>query len=169
MAGLGYVCAVVLAAVFVRAGAAKVARPSVTTAGFAALGVPAAGAVARAVPLVELALAVTLLAVPLAGGIAALVLLGGFSAFLGKAVRAGVDVGCNCFGQARAEPVSDLDLVRNGLLGLLAAGAVATPRPVAPGVAAVAVGLAAAGLGAGALGAARRRPRPDARGRGVGE
>ncbi|MGI9033935.1 MAG: hypothetical protein DLM65_03825 [Candidatus Aeolococcus gillhamiae] len=148
MAGFGYVCAVLLALVFVRAGTAKVARPAATAAGFAALGVPAAPAIARAVPLVELALAVALLAVPRAGGIAALVLLAGFSAFLARTVRAGVTVGCNCFGQAGAEPVSGRDLVRNAMLGLLAAAALGATRPTRPSAGAVATAVAAVAVDA---------------------
>jgi hypothetical protein len=132
MSGFGYACAVVLAAVFVRAGVAKAARGETTRAGFAALGVPAADVTARTVPFAELALAVVLLAAPRVGGVAALLLLGVFTAFLAGAVRRGVTAGCNCFGAARVEPISPLDLVRNGLLALLAVAALAAVGPTAP-------------------------------------
>jgi hypothetical protein len=146
MAGFGYVCAVVLAAVFVRAGVAKAVRPQGTVAGFVALGVPGAPVVARAVPAVEIALAVALLSFPRIGGVGAVVTLGAFSVFLARAVRAGVTAGCNCFGQARTEPVSGHDLVRNAMLAALAAAALSASRPVVPSlvatVAAVAIVLA---------------------------
>ena len=157
MVGFGYACAVVLAAVFVRAGVAKAVRPQETAAGFAALGLPGAVAMARAVPLAELALAALLLAAPRAGGAAALVLLGGFSAFLGRALTRGVAAPCNCFGTARAEPVSGLDLVRNLLLAGLAAAALLDAHPVTPSVPAAAIALALAGAGALAMRSARTR------------
>lgn len=137
MGGFGYVCAVVLAAVFVRAGVAKAIRSEGTVAGFVALGVPSAPVVARAVPAVEIALAVALLSFPRIGGVAALVSLGAFSVFLARAVRAGVTVGCNCFGQARAEPVSGRDLARNAMLATLALAALSASRPVVPSLVAV--------------------------------
>jgi len=158
MSGFGYACAVVLAAVFVRAGVAKAMRSPETVAGFAALGVPAPDATARVVPVVELLLAVLLLAVPQAGAIAALALLAAFSAILGQALRRGVTVGCNCFGAARVDPVSRVGLLRNGLLAVLAAAALLAPRPTVPGptAAAITVVLAAAGV---VLLRAARRPR----------
>jgi uncharacterized membrane protein YphA (DoxX/SURF4 family) len=157
MSGFGYACAVVLAAAFVRAGVAKVVRNDATRAGFAALGVPGPAVAARAVPVVELALAVTLLAAPRAGGGAALLLLGVFTVFLAGAVRRGVTVGCNCFGTARVDPVSGVDLLRNGLLALLAAAALTAARPTAPGPVAAAVAVAVVAAGAWGLHAAHRR------------
>lgn len=156
MAGFGYVCAVLLAAVFVRAGMAKVARPASTVAGFVALGVPGAPAVARVVPFVELLLALALLSVPRVGAVAGLVVLAGFSAFLLGAVRGGVTAACNCFGQARTEPVSGLDLLRNGLLAMLAAAAVLARRPTRPPIPALLAALALVALGGAVLRTARR-------------
>jgi len=146
--GFGYVCAVVLAGIFVRAGVSKAARPAGTIAGFVALGVPGAPVVARALPAVEIALAVALLSFPRIGGVAALVTLGAFSAFLTRAVRAGVTAGCNCFGQARADPVSGRDLVRNAMLAALAAAALLAARPVLPSLvaSAAAAGVVVAGV-----------------------
>ena len=157
MSEFGYACAVVLAAVFVRAGVAKGVRPRATAAGFAALGVPAPEAAARTVPVVELVLAVMLLATPRPGGIAALALLAVFSVLLGGAVRRGVTTGCNCFGAARVEPVSRVDLVRNGLLGLLAVATLAAPSPTVPHPLAAAAAMTVVALGGGALHAVRRR------------
>lgn len=151
MAELGYACAVLLAAVFVRAGAAKLARPSATSAGFATLGVPGATGAARVVPVVELVVAACLLAIPRAGGIVALVLLAVFSGFLARGLRAGATAPCNCFGSARSDPVSPVDLIRNALLAVLAVASVAAARPVVPGPLAVVVAGGAFALGAAAL------------------
>ena len=156
MDGLGYACAVLLAAVFVRAAAAKLARPAATVAGFTALGVPAAPLSARAVPLVELATAAALLAAPRVGAVVGLFLLAVFTGLLARAVRTGTQAPCNCFGAARADPVSWVDLVRNALLGGLAVLATAAPRPVVPRPAGAAVVLAAFLAGVALLAAARR-------------
>jgi hypothetical protein len=100
-----------------------------------------------------------LLAAPRAGAVAALLTLAAFTALLARAVRSGLETPCNCFGAARADPVSWLAVVRNMLLAGLAILALAAPRPVVPSPSAV---LAAAALLAGgyatlaALG--RRRP-----------
>ena len=159
MSGFGYACAVALAAVFVRAGVAKGLRPRETVAGFAALGVPNPAVTARVVPVAELVLAAMLLSNPRPGGVAALVLLAAFSALLTGAVRRGVTVGCNCFGAARVEPVSGVDLLRNGLLALLAAAALLAPRPRVPGVGAITVAVVLFGGGIAALRGARRGQR----------
>ena len=157
LAGFGYACAVVLAAVFVRAGVAKLLHPSETAAGFAALGVPAASTIARVVPVIELGLAVALLAAPRFGATAALVLLANFSGFLARALNRGVTAGCSCFGQARVEPISVLDLIRNVLLGLLAVAALFARRPVMPGIVAVVGAAIAVAAGVGLLRSLRRR------------
>ena len=149
VAGLGYACAVVLAAVFVRAGAAKIARPAVTAASFAALGVPAATVTARAVPAVELLLAVALLAAPRMGAVAVLALLLPFTGVLARAVRSGSGVPCNCFGAARANPVSWVEVVRNCMLATLAAVAIAAAEPVVPDIPALL--LAGAAFAGGVL------------------
>ena len=129
---LGMAAACVLAATFAWAGAAKLGQPSETAAGFDALGLGAAAALARIVPAVELLLAVALLVAPRMGGAVALVLLAGFCVVLVRALRRGVEVRCACFGQAGGPPLSVVDLVRNGLLGLLAAFALAADQPQVP-------------------------------------
>ena len=159
MEGLGYACARLLAAVFVRAGAAKLARPVQTATSFVALGVPAAASAARAVPVLELLVAVALLATPRAGAIGALALLVPFTAVLGRAVRTGSQVPCNCFGAARADPVSAVDVVRNGLLVAVALPAVTAGAPVLPGAPAVVATVIVAGCGLGLLSTLRTKER----------
>ena len=107
------VAALVLAVVFAWSGVAKlVRRPDMT-----GLGLPASTPLVLAV--VELGLAASLVASPVVGGIAALTLLAGFTAFL--VARRGSGTGCGCFGSTSTKPVSNVDLVRNGALLLVAA------------------------------------------------
>ena len=141
--GLGYACALLLAGLFVWAGAAKLARPKATAAGFTALGVPAGATVARAVSFVELAVAATLLATPRAGAGVALVLLTAFTAFLARAVLSGIRAPCNCFGTGRADPVSWADVVRNVMLIAVAVVGLGAPDPAVPRPAAVAAAVGA--------------------------
>lgn len=146
MTGLGGAAALLLALVFAWSGAAKLASRRRTATTFAAFGLPAAGLLAVALPVAELALAVGLFTVPGAAAWAALVLLAAFTAVLARAVRSGSEVGCGCFGSARLEPVSSVELARNALLAgaaLLATQAEAPPNPDLPAVLVVA---AAAGL-----------------------
>ena len=159
MDGLGYACAVLLAAVFVRAGAAKLARPAQAAASFVALGVPAAVTAARAVPAMELLVAVALLAVPRAGAIGALALLLPFTAVLTRAVRAGSQAPCNCLGGNGTDPVSAVDVVRNVLLLALALAAVTARAPVVPGAPAVVTAVVAAACALGLLSTLRTRER----------
>ena len=154
-----YTAAVVLAAVLLLAAAAKLARPQDAARSFRGLGLPFPAPLARAVPAAELAVAALLLAAPRAGAVGTLALLTAFSAVLGRAVRAGVATPCACFGAVTSDPVSAVEIVRNGLLALLAAAALGATRPRLPDpVAAVAV---AASVAAGwrGLAALRRRNR----------
>lgn len=155
MDGLGYACALLLAGVFVWAGAAKLARPAATAAGFTALGVPG-GAAARAVPLLELAVAAVLLAAPRPGAIVALVMLGAFTVVVARAVRSGLREPCNCFGAARADPVSWADVVRNVMLAGVSLLSMAASRPVVPSAPAVAGAAGVFACGYVALRAVRR-------------
>jgi hypothetical protein len=123
---------VALAGVFVRAGGAKLVRPVDAAAGLQALGVPAPTLVALALPPAELAIAVILLAVPALGGVLALAALGLFSAVLHRRIRGGTTASCACFGAARREAVSFVDLVRNGLLAILSVAALFAPGPRRP-------------------------------------
>jgi hypothetical protein len=157
VSGLGYACALLLAAVFVRAGAAKLARPSATAASFAALGLPGAPWAARGVPFAELLTAVSLIVAPRIGGAAALALLLAFTGLLVRAVRRGSTAPCNCFGAARADPVSGADVVRNALLGGLAGVGLAAGEPGVPAPPAILAAGAAFAVGVAGLGALRRR------------
>ena len=122
---VGFSCAVLLALILVRAAAAKLARPAATAAAFRALGVPLPGALAWGVPAAELVVATFLVAIPPAGGLAAVVLLLLFSAVLARAMREDSPAGCGCFGSVRTDPVTRSDLLRNGLLVVLALVAIA--------------------------------------------
>lgn len=138
MNGIAYCLAVGLAAVFAWAGVAKLRFPRRTRRAFRALNVDPT--LARLVPMIELALALALVVAPRTG-IVAVLLVGVFTVVL---ARADDGVSCACFGSASSEPVSWVQLVRNGMLAA-AAGVAATARPVVPDLAAV---LAAAGIAA---------------------
>lgn len=129
---VGTLAALVLAAVFVAAAVAKLRDPMGTTRTFRALRLPSPRALARAVPVTELALAVALVVRPWIGGLAALVLLTAFTVLLAGEVRRGSGVSCGCFGSAGTAPISFVELVRNGLLGGLAVAAAFAEQPVAP-------------------------------------
>jgi hypothetical protein len=133
--GIGYAAALVLAAVFTRAGVAKLGSHAATETTFSALGLPRAAAVA--LPIAELALAAALVLAPGWGAALALALLAGFTTFLARAVRAGVQVGCNCFGSARRAPVSWVELARNAFLTLAGFVALSASRPTVPRAGAV--------------------------------
>lgn len=158
MSDVAYVTAVLLAGLFAWAGVAKLVDRERTARTFAAFGLPAPVLLGSAVPVVELALAVCLLAFPAPAALAALGLLAAFTTFLVRAVRAGVDVGCRCFGSARTEPVSSVEVLRNGLLGGAAIVASFATGPVVPGPGAVLlVGGAAVAAAAAVAHAGQRR------------
>ncbi len=122
---IGVVAALVLGAVFVVSGAAKLASPG-WPAEATGLGVPVA--VARPVPVVEIVLGaglVTQLApVPLAA-VAAVVLVV-FSAVVARSLLAGRRPVCACFGRWSSRPIGPATLVRNAaLLALAVVAAVA--------------------------------------------
>jgi uncharacterized membrane protein YphA (DoxX/SURF4 family) len=144
---VSYAAALLLAAVFTWAGAAKLRSAEVTERTFRAFGIAAPRALARAVPLVELALAAGLVLVPGWAAAAALAVLAAFTTVLVRAMRAGVDVGCGCFGTSRREPVSFVELVRNGLLAVAAAVALFADSPQSVGIDAVIAVTTAAGIG----------------------
>lgn len=120
---LGSAAALLLAALFAWAGIAKALRPAAAKSGFVRLGVPAAAAAARVVPLGELGLAVLLLVRPRAGALAALAALAVFSAVLARAVARGATRGCACFGPGGESARLSTALLRNGLLALAAPAA----------------------------------------------
>lgn len=149
MTGVATAAALTLGAAFTWAGVVKVAQPGETTAAFRRLRVPIAPAMARAVPAVELALALLLVTRPRAGGLAAMALLTAFSAFL--AVRGHGRVSCGCFGGSRAPRARSAVLARNGMLGVLAVLALGTARPVGPSLPATLAMGSAVCIGAIAL------------------
>jgi len=143
MTEVGYLAALILAGLFAWAGIAKLGARRRTSRTFRALGLPAADTLAVAVPVIELALAVGLVVVPGWAAAGALAVLAAFTVFLARAVVDGVDVGCGCFGSAGDDPVSWVELLRNGLLAGAAVLALTAPGPTAPSLPAVLV----AGLG----------------------
>lgn len=147
MDGVSYTAALLLAGVFAFAGAAKLHVPARTRATFAALGLPSPDVLARAVPLFELGTAAALVVLPAAGGIVALGALAFFTTLLVARLRTGSRVSCGCFGTASDEPISFVEPVRNGLLGLAAIGAAFSTGPVWPSLAEVMATTTAALVG----------------------
>lgn len=131
-----------LALVFAWAALGKVLRPAATAAAFTGLGLPLAGALAVAVPVGEVAVAALLVVRPQVGAALALAALAAFSFVIARALMRGTRAGCGCFGSRRTDPVSPVDIIRNGLLAAFALVATGTHRLVRPGLAAVA-GVAA--------------------------
>ena len=115
-----WIAPVVLAAVFAFAAGAKFADQEATAQGFHDLRLRNAPRLAIQIPAVELATAVLMIAAPIGGTIVALVLLTVFSVVLWRRLAEGVTTPCKCFGGTRTRPISQADLVRNGVLALLA-------------------------------------------------
>lgn len=136
---LAYSAAVLLAVVLVWAAVAKLRSPLATRDSFAQLGLARPDSLARTVPLTELATACMLVGVPFVGGLGALALLGAFTTFLVVAIRRGVEAGCSCFGSARNEAVSYVEVIRNAGLMVLAGLAVFAGSPGWPGLGAIVV------------------------------
>jgi len=156
---VAYATALVLAVLFAWAGAAKLADRGRATRTFAAFGLPAARVLGTAVPVVELLLAAGLVVVPAVAAYAALGMLAAFTTFLVLAVRAGVEIGCGCFGSARDEPVSTVEVLRNVLLAGAALVASFATGPVVPGLDAVVLVSTAVALAAVLLALADLRRR----------
>jgi peroxiredoxin/uncharacterized membrane protein YphA (DoxX/SURF4 family) len=157
------VCRVVLAAVFVVAGVAKLADLEGSRRATAEFGVPErfAGLLGGLLPVGELAVGVALLITPAArfGAVGASVLLLGFIAAIGTALAAGREPDCHCFGQIHSASVGPRTLARNlVLVGLAGFVAIAgwkhpgisathwTDHVAAAWLVAVAAGLVIAGL-----------------------
>ena len=117
--------ALVLAAVMLRAGVAKLGSRDQTEDDFAALGLIAPGTLAVVVPILELAVAALLVTAPGWGGVVAAALLTAFTAVLVRILRPpdGLVPSCACFGGSSRSPISWRHLARNGVL--LAAALVA--------------------------------------------
>ncbi|HET9443342.1 MAG TPA: MauE/DoxX family redox-associated membrane protein [Acidimicrobiales bacterium] len=157
---VGPAAALVLGAVLAWAAAGKARRRAATASSFRGLRLPAPGGLAVAVPAVEAALAVALVLAPAVASWPTLALLLAFSAVVLRAVLAGEQVPCNCFGSGGAgdSPVSSLDLVRNAGLAALAVLASGAPDGSAlwPGAAALLVVAALTAAGGVTLRAIRR-------------
>ena len=114
-----------LAAVFLSAGLAKLARFSPSRETAVALGVPErlGGLAVLAVCAAELAIAGLLLAASTAavGAVAALALLLVFSLLVARALARGETPDCNCFGALSQGPVGRGTIARNAGLAVLAA------------------------------------------------
>ncbi|MFN8221765.1 MAG: TlpA family protein disulfide reductase [Gaiellales bacterium] len=111
---------VVLAAVFVVAGVAKLRDRGGTRSALAAFGAPArlVSAAAVVLPVAELATAGLLLpsTTALVGAAVAAGLLLLFTAVVGRSLARGDAPDCRCFGQLRSKPIGRRTLVRNILL-----------------------------------------------------
>ena len=109
-----------LAAVFLVAGAAKLADQRGSRDAVAGFGVPARAVAVSALllPLLELAVAGALVITSSArtGAVAALVLLLAFATAIAAALRRGTTPDCHCFGQIHSSPAGPRTLVRNLLL-----------------------------------------------------
>jgi hypothetical protein len=153
-------CRVLLGAVFLVSAASKLRTRGdfgqfvAAVARFGLVPAERVRAAAAAVVAVELAIPVLLLVpatVPV-GFAVALGLLGVFTAAIGRALRRGVQAPCRCFGVS-ASPVGRRHLVRNLLLGVVAAAGIAGAFTTVPGdphvggvAVATAAGLVLAGL-----------------------
>jgi thiol-disulfide isomerase/thioredoxin len=114
-----------LAAVFIVAGVAKLADREGSRRAVNEFGVPGAlaGPLAVLLPVAELAVAVALIptATALWGAVGALALLLLFVAAIGGNLARGRRPDCHCFGQLHSAPADWSTLVRNGVLAIVAA------------------------------------------------
>lgn len=157
MEEIGSAAAVLVAAVLLWAAIGKWHHPGTTAASFAALGVPYPSIAARAVPVAELLVSAALMARPSIGGWLAFAMLAVFTALLVPSVVQGREVGCACFGSAKASPVSPVTLVRNAMMMVAAFASTAASTLTIGWAGAIAVGTAAVmGLVLLALGDLRR-------------
>ncbi len=135
MSWLSTLCGLVVGAVLLVGGVAKLGRDRATRRAMDDLEVPRPlrlTLVARAVPVTELVLAVGVFVLPgpwhrVAGGLAAALLLI-FAVLLARVVRAGRNVGCACFGALGSGRVTAYSVARNGVLAAAAAVFAAGPR-----------------------------------------
>jgi peroxiredoxin len=116
---------IILAAVFVLAGAAKVTSLKASRKAVADFGLPhwIADPIGSVLPFAELTVAALLLPVRSAwiGGVGALALFVTFIAAIGVNLTRGRKPECQCFGQIQSKPIGWQTLTRNGVLAALAA------------------------------------------------
>jgi peroxiredoxin len=123
MSVLALVARLVLAAIFIVSGLAKLADRSGSRKAVADFGIPEglAGVVAGALPFVEIAIAIALLPARTAqvAGLASAVLMGLFTIAIAINLMRGRTPDCHCFGQLTAEPIGWSTVVRNVALAAL--------------------------------------------------
>jgi hypothetical protein len=126
--------ALVAAAIFVFAAAAKLSSRATTRAAVSGFGLPTF--VAPALAPIELVTASLLLWKPRVGGVFAALLLLAFTGVVVQALRRGVAVRCGCFGGTDKRPAGSDTVVRNGLLLVLVLiptlGVTSLRRPTLP-------------------------------------
>jgi thiol-disulfide isomerase/thioredoxin/uncharacterized membrane protein YphA (DoxX/SURF4 family) len=163
---LGLIARIVLAAVFLVAGIAKLRDFAGTRHGLGEFGAPAnlAGPFAVILAATELIVSVALLPAMTAsaGALAALVLLVLFTVAIAANLAQGRAPQCHCFGQMQSTPVSWKTIVRNLVLSSVAVGAWMGSRFKPPsmlswiiqarGAELLAIVLGAAALGLGVIG-----------------
>ena len=119
------VARLVLAAVFVVSGFAKLVDREGSRQAVAGFGVPSrlANPIGTLLPLAELIVAVLLIPVATAwwGALGGLVLLAAFSAGIAYNLARGRTPDCHCFGQLHSAPIGRGTLIRNGVLAAVAA------------------------------------------------
>ncbi|MCA1702189.1 MAG: redoxin domain-containing protein [Actinobacteria bacterium] len=125
MADLVLVARLVLIGVFATAGLSKLIDRVGSRTALGEFGVPpgAAPALAKALPLVEMTVAVALVAPmsAVAGAVGALLLLAAFSVVIAANLARGRRPNCHCFGQLHSSPVGPWTLARNVVLVGIAA------------------------------------------------
>ena len=162
MIALVFAARVLLAALFTVAGLAKLADRAGTRKTVEDFGVRsrAAGALAVALPVLELTVAGLLLpaSTALYGALGALVLLGLFTGAIAWSLARGRAPDCHCFGQLHSAPASSKTLARNVVLLAVAAFALAGSLAEPPASAVAWIGRPR-GRGAACTGHCGRRSR----------
>lgn len=126
---LAYLAALTLAIAFAYSATAKARDRQPTKRAIQAAGLPASGGITVVVTAAELAIAITLVLRPAIGGALALGLLTLFTLFIVYLLARRIDVSCGCFGANATNSVSEVDLVRNGVLLALSIVATGVARP----------------------------------------
>ena len=133
MSGVALAARLVLAAIFLIAGLAKLADRQGSRTALEGFGVRArlARPVGIALPVAELVTAVALVvpATAWSGAVAAAALVGLFIAGIAVSLARGVEPDCHCFGQLHSEPVGWRTLARNLALLALAVVVIAEGAP----------------------------------------
>jgi hypothetical protein len=136
LAQLSSPAALVAAAIFGFAAAAKLRSRASTRAAVMGFGLPTL--IAPLLAPVELVTAVLLLVKPQVGGAVAALLLFAFTVVVGRALRRGVAVRCGCFGGTDQRPVGLDTVARNVLLFALvlipAIGGKSLHKPTLPAI-----------------------------------